>query len=172
MRQVNKAFWQKLNKDLGNTLQRELLNEAAYRAVRFSKERFRQKNWVDSGMPQPWRARKRKARGSTLVQSGRLKRSIRIVNKTATTITIGTDVEYARINNEGGTIKETVQVRKHTRKRSARQHRGKDKITVKAHSRQMNTKIPARPFIGESRALITKIEKKMEQKAHKILNKL
>ena len=48
MLKVDKAFWAKLNKEFGNTLQQQLINEAGYRAVRFSKQRFIQKNWVDS----------------------------------------------------------------------------------------------------------------------------
>lgn len=170
MQEINRAFWQKLSKDLGNTLQRDLLNEAAIRAVRFSKERFRQKNWVDT-TPQPWAPRKRKNKGTLMVATGRLKRSIRVINKTATSVTIGTDVPYARIHNEGGIIKETVHIRKHTRKRSTRQTRGKGRIAVKAHSRKMNTKVPERPFIGESQALLNKIERKMDLLIKKTLNK-
>lgn len=173
MQQVNKAFWRKLNKEFGNTLQRELINEAGYRAVRFSKQRFIQKNWVNT-TPQPWKPRKRKAPGSLMVGpgSGRLKKSIRVISKTATSVKIGTDVPYARIHNEGGIVKETVQVKAHSRKRSARQNRSTGEIKVKAHSRQMNVRIPQRQFIGESQALLNKIEKKMDKLAEKALKNI
>lgn len=171
MTEVNKAFWQKLEKQLGDTLHKKLLNEAGYRAVRFSKQRFIQKNWVNT-MPEPWKPRKLKASGTLMVQSGRLKRSIREVGRTATTVTIGTDVPYARIHNEGGIVKETVQVKAHSRKRSARQNRGTGAIAVKSHSRRMNVRIPARPFIGESKALLNKIEKKMNLLANNALKNL
>lgn len=166
--EVNRQFWQKLSREVKENLHTKLIDEAATRAVRFSKERFRQKNWVDAA-PQKWKPRQRKGRGSLLVRSGRLKRSIRILNKTATSVTIGTDVPYARIHNEGGTIREKVFVKQHTRKRSARQNRGTGKIQVKAHTRMMNTQVPPRPFIGESRALLNKIEKKMNKLAQNFL---
>lgn len=105
--EVNRQFWQKLDKDLKNNLHRRLLDEASIRALRFSKERFRQKNWIDT-TPQKWKPRQRRDRGSLMIRSGRLKRSIRVLNKTATSVTIGTDVPYARIHNEGGTIREKV----------------------------------------------------------------
>lgn len=169
--EVNKQFWQKLHRQLGNTFQKKLLNEASYRAVRFSKQRFVQKNWIDT-TPEPWKPRKQKDSGRLMVKSGRLKRSIREVSRTATSVTIGTDVPYARIHNEGGIMRETVQIKAHSRKRSARQKRGTGDIKVKAHSRRMNVRIPPRPFIGESKALHNKIEKKMKLLADKTLNNL
>lgn len=166
--EVNRQFWQKLDKDLKNNLHRRLLDEASIRALRFSKERFRQKNWIDT-TPQKWKPRQRRDRGSLMIRSGRLKRSIRVLNKTATSVTIGTDVPYARIHNEGGTIREKVFVKQHSRKRAPRQNRGTGKIQVKAHTQMMNTQVPPRPFIGESRALLNKIEKKMNKLAQNIL---
>ncbi|MGV4506727.1 phage virion morphogenesis protein, partial [Ornithobacterium rhinotracheale] len=112
--EVNRQFWKKLDKDLKDNLHRRLLNEAGDRALRFSKERFRQKNWVDT-TPQKWKPRQRRDSGSLLVRSVRLKRSIRVLSKTATSVTIGTDVPYARIHNEGGTIREKVFVKQHSR---------------------------------------------------------
>ncbi|MXV38547.1 hypothetical protein GO491_07640 [Flavobacteriaceae bacterium Ap0902] len=169
--EVNRTFWRKLNKEFGDTFQKKLLNEASYRAVRFSKQRFIQKNWIDT-TPKPWQPRKRKDSGKLMVKSGRLKRSIREISRTAASITIGTDVPYARIHNEGGIVRETVQIKAHTRKRSARQRRGSGDIKVKAHSRQMNVRIPPRPFIGESKALFDKIEKKMNTLTERTLNRL
>lgn len=168
--EVNKSFWNKLNRELGKTLQQQLIDEAGTRALRFSKQRFIQKNWVDT-TPKAWEPRKRKTNGSLLVKSGRLKRSIRIIRKTATSVTIGTDTPYARIHNEGGKINETVQVREHYRNRSARQKRGNGKIKVKAHSRKVNYTIPKRQFIGTSRALTRKIKRKMDILAKNITKK-
>ncbi|MGV4431226.1 hypothetical protein ACQ1QN_11565, partial [Ornithobacterium rhinotracheale] len=69
--EVNRQFWKKLDKDLKDNLHRRLLNEAGDRALRFSKERFRQKNWVDT-TPQKWKPRQRRDSGSLLVRSVRL----------------------------------------------------------------------------------------------------
>ena len=165
----DKAFWDKMHKLASPVFKRKLVDEAGITALRFSKQRFRQKNWVDKGMPENWEKRKRKARGSILVRSGRLKRSIRVISKGRFYVQIGTDVPYAKIHNEGGRISKTVKVRSHTRKRSGRD--GSGSIKVRSHQRKMNTTIPQRQFIGSSKALADKIEKKLKKKIDKQLNK-
>ena len=168
-RKGDKAFFDKMYKLASPVFKRKLVDEAGITALRFSKERFRQKNWVYKGMPQSWEKRKRKARGSTLVRSGRLKRSIRIISKGRFYVQLGTDVPYARIHNEGGKLTDTVKVRSHTRKRSTRG--GSGSIKVRSHQRKMNTTIPQRQFIGSSVALANKVEKKLKKKIDKQLNK-
>lgn len=125
-------------------------------AVNFSKERFIRKNWVDRSR-KPWKKRLRKDRGSLMVRIGRLKRSIRKLKVTRNYIIIGTDVPYARIHNEGGTIKKNARVREHKRKRKGRVS------TVKAHTRKMNITLPPRQFIGESAVLARRIERQVER---------
>ncbi|MBU2526253.1 MAG: phage virion morphogenesis protein [Bacteroidetes bacterium] len=141
---------------------------AGIEAVNFSKERFRQKNWLDRTR-EKWKPRKRtgstkkKAKGSTLVKSGRLKRSIRKIRQTRNSVTIGTDVPYARIHNEGGEINKSVSVRSHTRKRKGRSAK------VKSHTRKMNTSIPQRQFVGESAILMRRIERLLQREITNIL---
>ncbi len=146
-------------------------NEVAAIAVRFSKERFREQGWLDESF-QPWKERKiyrkgKKRSQTLLVNTGRLKRSIRKISANSKQVVIGTDVPYAQIHNDGGTIKETVTVKQHTvkahqRKVSSRVREGRTESvkahnvkqhSVKTHTRQMNLRIPARPFIGQSGAL-------------------
>ncbi len=85
-------------------------------------DNFRKQGYEDEqGRPQEWAPRKArgKPRGRTrqdgqrdrrykvpkgraiLVQSGRLRRSPRIVSSTASSVTIGTDVPYAQLLQEG-----------------------------------------------------------------------
>lgn len=141
---------------------------AGTEAVNFSKERFRLKNWLDRSR-EKWEPRKRvgstkkKRKGSLMMVSGRLKRSIKKIRQTRNSVTIGTDVPYARIHNEGGEIKKTVKVRKHTRVRSGR------KTKVKAHVRQMNTSIPQRQFIGDSAILLRRVERLLERELKQII---
>jgi len=173
--QGDKAFWDKIKKTASPIVKRKLIDEAGIRALRFSKERFRQKNWVDKNMPTAWDKRKKKARGSILVQSGRLKRSIRITAKGRYFVEIGTDVTYAKIHNEGGKITQTVSVKAHKRTKSiakssnirsrkaSRQRVKAGTTTVREHSRKMNLSIPQRQFLGESSALARKIEKQMKK---------
>lgn len=127
-------------------------------AVNFSKQRFVQQNWHDT-TPEPWKPRSRTRRGgerrqsgAILVDSGRLKRSIRVVSADPNRVIIGTDVPYAEIHNEG--LDGEVSVRKHSRRsRKGRLH------IVKAHKRRVH--MPQRRFLGESQALATQLEELM-----------
>jgi len=146
-------------------------NEIAAIAVKFSKDRFRDQAWLDTTR-HPWKqrasSRPGKRRSQTLlVDKGRLKRSIRKISASPTRVVIGTDVAYAQIHNEGGTLNSVVTVRQHNvksyrRKAYTRQRAGRSESikaqnirghSVKTHQRKMNTRIPARPFIGQSEAL-------------------
>jgi phage gpG-like protein len=129
-------------------------------AEKFSKERFRERSWLDK-TKENWQPRKRERRSQNgnktknqtlLVQSGRLKKSIRKIKITNDYVIIGSDVPYAKIQNEGGKITATVNVKSFERKRQGRTE------VVKAHTRKMNTTIPARKFMGESYTLTKRIQ--------------
>lgn len=147
---------------------------AAIEAVNFSKERFVRKNWVDKGV-EAWKARKpspewhsdeqKKAasRGSLMVKSGRLKRSIRKTAVTRNSVTIGTDAPYAETHNEGAVINQSVNIKSHTRTRKGRESR------VEAHKRRRIIKLPKRQFIGESAILLRRIERLVQREITEIL---
>lgn len=148
-------------------------------AVRFSKDRFRSQNWVGAST-QPWK-RRRQERGNrnnraTLVDSGRLKRSIRKISANNRRIVIGTDVPYAQAHNEG--VNGMVQVKAHTRGRysssrqgtgvfNARSRKERTKtvtertgdVEVKAHTKKM--RLPERKFMGQSKTLMRQIERQI-----------
>lgn len=150
--------------------------EIATLAVNFSKERLRDQAWLDE-TKHPWKPRKKPRRGgkkrsqTLLVDTGRLKKSIRKISADANRIVIGTDVPYASIHNYGGAITGTFKVRTHTvkahrRRAHARVRAGRtEKIkaqTVKthivaAHMRKVNTRIPQRQFLGDSYTLRRRI---------------
>ena len=139
-------------------------------AVNFSLDRFKEKNWLGASI-EPWPAGKKKT-GSLLVKSGRLRRSIRIINQTENTVTIGTDVPYARAHNYG--IKKSVQVQSYSRNKYRSYKKGtgvysvktrKEKkrtvtakvggIEVRQHTRRMF--IPKRQFLGKSPYLVQRL---------------
>jgi phage gpG-like protein len=98
-----------------------------------------------------------------LIQAG-LRRSIRITGISAGTVTIGTDVPYAKAHNEG--FRGIVNVKAHNRNRYTKTKLGTGKFTkkgtermktvqhigstgqVKAHTRKVNIK--KRQFMGNS----------------------
>lgn len=177
-------FFKHLEKVNRPAFLRKMTSEAGVLAVNFSKERFRYKNWLGKTR-EHWKKRQRKDRGSLMAKSGRLKRSIRKISQGNYYVIIGTDVPYAQIHNEGGTIKETVNVKAHTRKITIRA-RKIDRVTgrsrraaksvgekiskVRAHRRRMNTRMPKRQFLGESAFLIRKIERHMSREIIKKIN--
>jgi phage gpG-like protein len=161
--------------------------------VAFSKDRFKYQNWTDNGTVM-WQRRSRKPgwsnKGKTpnnagraiLIQSGRLRRSIRIVSTTTNSVTIGSDVPYAAIHNNGGMLNAQQRVRAHVRlnkKRdvtgitSASNYKGKGAARtnikfgkqatgisqVSAHDRHLNFRMPRRRFMGESKYLTMQISR-------------
>lgn len=153
-------------------------HKAAVIAVNFSKERFIKKNWIDKTQTEWKKTKKRK--GSTLIKSGRLKRSIRKVHVGANYAIIGTDVPYAQIHNDGGTIKGTEQVRAH--KRRAHKHKRYTRAgkrikagtvrahIVKSHKRRYKRTIVQRKFIGQSQQLTNKLSDMINSEIKKAIN--
>jgi phage gpG-like protein len=141
-------------------------NEVAALAVKFTKERFRSQAWLDKSN-EAWKPRAQRRKGGAkksqtlLVNTGRLKRSIRKISANENSILIGTDVPYAQIQNDGGTINSNVTVKQHNKKEFSRQRKGRKETvkshSIKSHSRKMNTKIPSRRFIGNSETLKNQI---------------
>ena len=91
---------------------------------------------------------KKTRQGKTLIDTSTLKGSIQAAI-TGYQIEIGTSVNYARIHQYGGNIQKSVQIPQHQRR--IYQAFGKPitpkSITVRPHTRNLNIKIPARPFI-------------------------
>ena len=153
---------------LSQTL-KTLPNEIGAVAVNFSKERFVSQSWIDK-TKRNWKPRKKDRRSqhgnktknqTLLVQTGRLKKSIRVISADESRVVVGSNVPYAKIHNEGGTINATVAVRAHSVKQHSRIRKGR-KETVREHdkrehTRNMNTKIPSRRFLGTSYTLSKRI---------------
>lgn len=154
-------------------------------AVRFYKDRWRFQAWHDDHR-EPWQLRKKKdKRGNRrrlLTKTGRLRRSIRVINKGRNHVLIGTDVPYAQVHNEGfsGSVKQSVSahgVREHKRKSHSRGGRKIKRQTVSAHkrngfSRTINQDIPARRFMARSKLLDRRIVMNIEHDLRKELRYL
>jgi phage gpG-like protein len=163
-------------------LYKELPTIAGTKAVGFFKDSFRRQGWANNGKLNRWQARnpaaKRNSRRALLINTGRLRRSIRITAKGTDYVKIGTDVPYAQIHNEGGTIQGTQKVRAHRRRKFERPKGRRSKkvqsgdVQVKAHTRQVNTKIPQRQFLGESTDVIKSVEREIFKKMDAIIKNL
>lgn len=149
--------------------------KAAVLAVNFTKERFIKKNWLDD-REHPW-PKTKKRKGSTLMKSGRLKKSIHQVHIGADYAIVGTNVPYARPHNDGLTIAGTEQVRAHgqkSHKRKAYTRSGKRikagtvrAHIVKSHSRKFKRSFVQRKFIGQSQYLNNQITEMIQDEFQK-----
>jgi phage gpG-like protein len=134
-------------------------------AVNFSLDNFRRQGFLGHTLER-WPARRkgwRKANrnGAILIKSGALRRSVRIVGVTSTSVVIGSDVKYAKAHNEGLRIGQIQTVKAHTRK---------DGKSVRAHTRRIDQNIPRRRFMGNSPYLNASIKRTVTAEFMKALN--
>ena len=131
-------------------------NIIAETAVEYFQDSFKKQAWDNV----PWQplspkyaAKKSRGRGRILTASGILQRSIRpsVVNANKVRISAGnSNVPYARIHNEGLTVKGSAKVRAFTN----RNFMGKGKPQkIRAHTRAFNYTMPRRQFMGHSKYL-------------------
>jgi len=175
-----------------NAMIKALPKEVGAEAVTFFKNRFQAQAWTDTSA-QRWTPRKSKQWGkkdktnrALLIDTGRLRNSVRITSANQNSVTIGTpNVKYAAIHNEGykGAIQQIV--REHKRRKTihgvTKQRTSKkgaiqriygrvdtgQTIDVKQHNRTINVDIPKRQFMGKSALLDRKIKALIDQKIKK-----
>lgn len=128
----------------------------------------------------PWAKRKRdKEPGrAILVKSGRLRRSPRIIASSPTSVTVGTDVPYARIHNDGGTINhpgrknapmafKTYTRGKHKGKTLFARNNPRATFARKITTGPYDIAMPRRRFLGVSKKLSTDIKKIISEEYNK-----
>ncbi len=101
----------------------------------FNRQGFFDNKWAPTKDPKVNKAGKK---GSILIVSGRMRRSIRSYIK-AKAIVFASDLPYTALHNEGGNFPVKVRPHKKTRK-------GKT-FNVRSHTKQMS--MPQRQFIGD-----------------------
>jgi phage gpG-like protein len=143
-------------------------------AVNFSKKRFREQAFVDTGT-EPWKKRKPGAnrnRGrNILADSGKLKNSIRITKVGKDFVTIGSKIPYAQIHNEGGTINIPVtdKMRKWGWAMFAKTNQSKFKGLALTKKTSLRVRIPKRQFMGNSFFLRKKTTRMMVARFNNVL---
>jgi len=105
-------------------------------------------NFRQGGRPNKWTSPKYR-KGKPLIDKGILMNSIN-VRQDGSKIIAGTSVIYAAIHNFGAHIKKTVTVKAHKRKMThafGKQLKQAIMVNVNSHSRNMDLKIKARPYM-------------------------
>lgn len=160
----------------------------------FFLDSFTRQGWQGASFER-WPARKaskwgKKGRGrkgrAILIQTGRLRRSIRVISQTTDLIGWGSNVPYARAHNEGLRLGLIQNVKSYTRMQrmagvASRFGKGRQyemggsmslktrraikpkpvitQVTVKAHKRHIDQRIPRRQFMGNSPYLVTRLKR-------------
>jgi len=161
-------------------MNKQLPKEVRKIGLQFFLSRFREQGWLDKSF-EPWAKRKGKDRRkgrAILIDKGRLRNSIRADIK-GHSIIFGTDVPYAKIHNEGGTInrkggEKVLAFKAYTRGK----HKGRTLFHAnseradyaqKAQISDYTIDMPKRQFIGESAHLNKVLKRKIENDIKKIL---
>lgn len=135
-----------------NNLAKNILSDVKVELTEEFDRNFERKAFFD----QPWEQRKRTGKGSLLVVSGRLRRSIRS-QVSGKSIRFFSDSEYADIHNNGGTIPVTPKMKKYFYYRyyqvrdpdSPIPAKGSDAEFWSIMARAKKITIPQRQFIGK-----------------------
>ena len=161
----NKIFYDSLN-NLERNFQSVYLRLpplVGNEAVNFTLDNFKRQGFLGDSF-QPWLRRKdpnkwgqHPTRNSrpVLMDTGALRRSIRMISHNGDTVVIGSDMPYAQAHNEGVRLGEIQSVKAFSRKTKS----GKIS-TVEPFTRRINQNIPKRQFMGDSpylRASISRI---------------
>lgn len=133
---------------------------------------------------QAWKARKNKKNTKALlIGSGNLRRSVRVITSTPASVTIGSDVPYAAVHNNGGTINRASRSETFVRNRYKSGVKGKmfggmgafkkgttpgKGLTFKAYSIGM----PPRKFLGITPKLTVEIKTTINAEFEKEFGKL
>jgi len=170
--------------DLRTAIQR-IPRVAGAQAVRFFQDNFRRQGWVYNGKLKAWKKRSKAAKRNKgraiLIDTGRMRRSIRVLSASSDGVLIGTTVPYAEAHNEGSVFNGSVKVPGFTRKGGrvmAYKRAGKrikahqrSAAKVQSHTRQMNTTIPQRQFIGHSPDVLQSVERALFRDMERMIGK-
>ena len=130
------------------------------------KENFDKEGFVNNGLT-PWPARKTDTGRKILTgESRELKDSVEY-KKDIGKVSWGSDKVYGSIHNRGGKTKAHI-IKPRTKK--ALKFMGKDGAIMRRGVKHPGSKIPKRQFIGHSKELISKVDKRVETDITRILN--
>ena len=142
-------------------------------AVSFFKDNFRRQGFKDGGIVHPWRARANPLSGrNILIGQGRarLRSSIRLERSSSTFAVIATDVPYAEIHNNGGTIHQQVTAKQKAYFWAMFKRTKNDMWKRMALSSELHIQIPQRKFMGESTDLNEEILQEFQANIKKIFD--
>lgn len=157
---------QRHQKELGTYLNSKAPRIVGKMGVDHFQENFDQEGFVNNGL-QPWPARQTDTGRKLLTGDTRELRDSIEYQASAREVKWGSDVPYASIHNRGGKTK-AHEIR--ARRGKALKFAGKGGDIYRRKVNHPGSVIPKRQFIGHSRELIDKIDKRIENDITNILN--
>lgn len=136
--------------------------------VNYSLEAFDKQSW--DGLSWQQRKSKKDTERALLIKSGRLRRSIRIISTSPSSVIVGSDVIYAAIHNNGGIISRAPRSETFSRNRYVKGNKkGAFKKGVNARTitsgpirgltfKQYSINMPMRRFLGINQELKDRIK--------------
>ena len=148
-------------------IRNRLPGAVGHTARSFFRKSFRNQGFDSGSGIRQWQKRSANASRNKgraiLIDSGRLRNSIRIIRSDRRRVVVGSTLPYASAHNFGYSQSKRVKIRSHIRRTKRGTHR------VKAHSRNANFRLPKRQFIGQSSSLNREINRTIVREMKKIL---
>ena len=179
-----KKHQQQIIKEIGN-----MVTIMGVEAKNHYVKSFRDSGFTDGSFKR-WKPRKgevsgfgvsKKSKGgrAILVKSGDLRRSVRVISKSQFTVTLGSDLLYAQIHNDGGivyrraskkTAIRTIKIRGgYSQLGDEKRRRKKMQILGVRHNvSSYSFKMPKRQFIGASRQLSVRLYNRFDKRIQSI----
>lgn len=138
--------------------------------VNFFKRNFDRGGFVDRPF-QKWKPVKnpRNIGRKILIKSGRLRRGIKKmkVTRNIVVVGVGSEIKYAQIQNDGGQIPVTPKMRKYFW--AMYKQTGEEYYKSLALTKKKHLDIPARKYIGDSKALFITVDRMIQKELKKAL---
>lgn len=156
------AFFSDFNKRFDGNIPESVPRIIAETATEYYRQALIQKKW--DGVPyKKYQGKKEPTKGSLMMRSNNLFRSIKPLYVAPERVTIGagsSKVRYARIHNEGGRVRGVRNVRPFHNNNFM----GKGKrVQIKGHTRKVDYIMPKRQFIGFASELNKQIITRLKQ---------
>lgn len=123
--------------------------------LQWFEDSFQNQGFTDAAFV-AWDKRKepdRRPGGHILIDTTFLRKSLAVLSETKSAIEFGTHVPYAGLHNNGGRLRTIQYVRAHHRTRKGKREQ------VKPHARKIDSVYPQRQFIGQSKQMMSGLDK-------------
>lgn len=150
-------------------IRRKLPRMFGIEIVNLFKENFDKEGFIDK----PFRKWKKSAfnNGKTLTKTRRLRKGIHLktVQQKKVVISVDSNIKYAKIHNEGGKIEITPKMRRLFWAKFS--ETGDERYKWMALTKKKHIEIPQRQFIGNSKAIPIRLDRRAIKELRKLTNK-